>query len=89
MQRALEINATNQCNAAFERSSLRPFQISAYLAGCPARLGVNDRARVLAADCLKKRPDFTIRRWMAKVPFKNPADAAHMAESMRAAGLPE
>lgn len=74
---------------AFERPSVRPYHVSAYLAGCHAQLGAIDRARPLAAECLQKQPDFTIARWMAKVPFKNPADAAHLAECMRAAGLPD
>jgi TolB-like protein len=74
--------------AEFERASARPFQVSAYLAGCYARLGASDRARALAAGCLVERPDFTIGRWMAKDPFRDPADAAHLVECLRAAGLP-
>lgn len=73
----------------FELPSVRPFQASAYLAGCHARLGATDRARVLAAECLQTGPDFTIGRWQAKVPFKNPADLAHLTECLRATGLPE
>lgn len=74
---------------AFERPSVRPYHVSAYLAGCHAQLGAIDPARPLAAECLQNKPDFTIGRWMAKVPFKDPADVAHLAECMRAAGLPE
>jgi adenylate cyclase len=73
----------------FERASARPFQVSAYLSGCHTQLGAIDRARLLTSECLEKRPDFTISRWMAKVPFKDSADAAHVAECLRAAGLPE
>jgi adenylate cyclase len=73
----------------FERASKRPYQISAYLAGCHARLGASGRARVLAAECLERRPDFTISRWMAKQYFKDPADLARLVECLRAAGLPE
>jgi tetratricopeptide (TPR) repeat protein len=73
----------------FERASTCPYQVSAYLSGCHARLGAIDRTRVLAAECLAKRPDFTISRWMAKLPFKDPADTAHLTECLRAAGLPE
>jgi len=75
--------------AAFERPSGRPFYTAAYAAGCHAMLGAMDRARTLAAECLDKKPDFTIRRWMAKDPFKNPADADHIVECLRLAGLPE
>ena len=47
------------------------------------------RARLFAADCLERRPDFTIGRWLAKVPLKEPAESAHLAECLRAARLPE
>jgi tetratricopeptide (TPR) repeat protein len=73
----------------FERPSVRPFQALAYLAGCHARLGATDRARRLAAECLRMEPAFTISRWKTKVPFKNPADVAHMIECLRAAELPD
>jgi adenylate cyclase len=73
----------------FERASARPYQMSAYLAGCYARLGANGRARELAAECIERKPDFTASRWMAKMPFRNPDDVAHLSECLRAAGLPE
>lgn len=75
--------------AAFERASARPPHVSAYLAGCHARLGRRGRARQFAADCLERRPDFTIGRWLAKVPLKEPAESAHLAECLRVARLPE
>ncbi len=75
--------------AAFERASARRFWIAAYLAGCHARLGAVRRARVLVDECLEKKPDFTIGRWMAKEPYKDPADAEHLAECLRSAELPE
>src|SRR5262249_39678572 len=53
----------------FERAPERPYQLCAYLAGCHAQLGASGRARSVAAECLEKRPDFTISRWMAKEPF--------------------
>jgi TolB-like protein len=74
---------------AFERSSARPYHVCAYLAGCHVRLGAVGRSRALAAECLEKRPDFTIGRWMAKMPFKEPSDRAHLVDCLRAAGLPE
>ena len=74
--------------AAFERSPAHPFYVSAYLAGCHAQLGESGKARLIVGKCLHSRPDFTIARWMAKEPYKNPADAAHLAECLRAAGLP-
>jgi adenylate cyclase len=79
----------DQALAEFERSSARPYRIAAYMAGCHARLGTMDRARALAAQCLEEKPGFTIGRWVAKEPFKDPADAAHLVGCLRAAGLPE
>ena len=63
--------------------------MSADLAGCHARLKARSRARAAAAECLDKKPDFTIGRWLAKEVFKDPADTAHLAECLRAVGLPE
>ena len=61
----------------------------ALAAGCHARLNDFDRANAIAAECLNKEPDFSIKHFMAKEPFKFAADAAHLAESLRMAGLPE
>ncbi len=74
---------------AFERSYAGQFWTAAYMAGCHARLGATDRAKALAAECLEKKPDFTIGRWMTKEPFKDQADARHLIECLRNAGLPE
>ena len=73
----------------FERPSTREYWMAAYMAGCYARLGTMQSALALAAECLEKRPHFTISRWMRKEPFKDPADTAHLAACLRAAGLPE
>ena len=64
------------------------YRISALAAACHARLGDMDRARASAAACLAMKPDFSTRRHMMREPYKNPADAAHMAESLLLAGLP-
>ena len=64
------------------------YRISALAAACHARLGDMDRARASAAACLAMKPDFSTRRHMVREPYKNPADAAHMAESLLLAGLP-
>ena len=61
----------------------------ALAAGCHARLNDFDSANAIAAECLNKEPDFSIKHFMAKEPFKFAADAAHLAESLRMAGLPE
>jgi len=73
----------------FERIPVRNYRIPALMAGCHARLGDLDRARASAAECLMKRPDFSVRTYVSKEPFKNPAESAFLAESLRLAGLPE
>ena len=75
--------------AAFEHIPTRKYWASALMAGCHHRLANADRATVFVTECLALRPDFSIRRRMAKEPFKNPLDAAHVTESLRLAGLPE
>ena len=64
------------------------YRYAAVIAACQARLGNTERARFHAQECLAIRPGFTISHFLAKTPFRNPADAAHLAESMRLAGLP-
>jgi tetratricopeptide (TPR) repeat protein len=83
------LRSYEQALEAFERSSARPYRFVAYMAGCYARLGEMSRARVLAAECLVIKPDFTISRGIAKEPFQDPADIAHVVECLRAAGFPE
>jgi adenylate cyclase len=75
--------------AAFDYLTARPYRVAAYMAGCYARLAEFGRARVSAAECLAAKPNFSIGRFMSAYPFKNPADAADLAESMHSAGLPK
>jgi TolB-like protein/Tfp pilus assembly protein PilF len=59
----------------------------AYMAACCARLGRLDRARALAADLLRMRPDFTLSA--QEHYYKNAADAERLRDGLRMAGLPE
>jgi uncharacterized protein (DUF924 family)/TolB-like protein/class 3 adenylate cyclase len=72
-----------------EHPSNASYRISALKAGCHAQLGDIGSAAASAKECLAIKPEFTIRMFMSKEPFKNPADAAHQAESLRMAGLPD
>jgi TolB-like protein len=73
----------------FERIPLRTYYDAAYLAGCHARVGNFDRARALAAECLARQPNFSIRRLLIIQPYKLSSDSENLAESLRLAGLPE
>jgi TolB-like protein/tetratricopeptide (TPR) repeat protein len=75
--------------AAFDHLTIHPYRVSAYMAGCYAWLEEIDRARASASACLALKQDFSIAHFMTKQPFKDPADAANLAESMRMAGLPD
>ena len=75
--------------AAFESTATRDNRSAARMAGCHAQLGDIQRAAALAKECLNLRPGFSLGHFVSKEPFKNPVDAAHLAESLRMAGLPE
>ncbi len=75
--------------ATFGHLPTRGYMVAALVAGCHARLSDTKRARIFVTECLNAKPDFSIKRFMTKEPFKNPADAAHLAESLMMAGLPE
>jgi TolB-like protein/tetratricopeptide (TPR) repeat protein len=75
--------------AAFDDSPRRSYRVAALMAGCYARLADMEHARISVAECLAMKPDFSTGHFMAKQPFKNPADAARLTESLRMAGLPQ
>jgi TolB-like protein/tetratricopeptide (TPR) repeat protein len=74
--------------AVFEQIAPRPYRVAALVAACHARLGNAPAAEKNTASVLAMKPDFTISRFMTREPFKDPVDAAHLAESLRMAGLP-
>lgn len=74
--------------AMFEHLPLRNYRDAALMAGCHARLGDSERTRAFVAECLEKRPEFSIRQMMARLPFKLASDAEHLEQSLRLAGLP-
>ena len=67
----------------------RGYRVAALMAACHARLGDTKRALESATECVAMKPDFSTRQFMTKEPFKNPADAAHLADSLLMAGLPD
>ena len=73
----------------FDHMPARPHRTLALMAGCHARLNDIGRAKANVAECLAEKPDFSIKHYMSKEPFKVAADAARLAESLRMAGLPD
>jgi TolB-like protein/Flp pilus assembly protein TadD len=64
----------------------RPWTL-ARLAACCAQLGRMKEARAYAAEALRLKPDLCLSS--ADLPYKNSADADHVFEGMRKAGVPE
>ena len=73
----------------FEHLPAGQYRVAALMAGCHARLGDAESAAIRAAGCLATKPDFSIGHYVGKLPFKNPADAATLIESLHMSGLPE
>lgn len=67
----------------------RTSRTAAYMAACHGRLGQMDQARKLRDECLTSNPGFSIRQFVSKEPFRDPAEAEYLADSLRLAGLPE
>jgi TolB-like protein len=67
----------------------RPYRTLALICGCYARLDDIEHAKASVTECLAMKPDFSIHHYMSKEPYKFAADAAHLAESLQMAGLPD
>jgi len=51
--------------------------------------GREEEAKAMAAEYLMINPRFSVKRWEMGVPYKNRADAALLADTMRKVGLPD
>jgi TolB-like protein/tetratricopeptide (TPR) repeat protein len=87
-QALMALHRYDEALASFESMASRHYRTAAFAACCQARLGNLDQARSSAAACMAMKPDVSIRHFMAKEPFRNPADAAYQAESLLLAGFP-
>jgi len=73
----------------FAHVPLRTDRTTVYMAACHARLNQMDQARQICSECLSATPDFSIRQFVSKEPFRDPAETEYLAQSLRMAGLPE
>ena len=87
-QACMSLHRDEEALAMFEHITTHHYRTAAFAACCHVRLGKLDQARASADACVAMKPDFSTRHFMMKEPFKDPADAAHLAESLRLAGLP-
>jgi serine/threonine protein kinase/Tfp pilus assembly protein PilF len=85
----LALGRSQEALTMFERIPLRTYTDVAYLAACHARLGHLESARTVAAECLARRPDFSIRRLLSVEPYRLSSDAENLEQALRLAGLPE
>lgn len=88
-QTLMTLHRYEEALAMFDNLPAQRYRVAALRAGCHARLGHVEQARACAAACLASKPEFSIRHFLTREPYKDPADAAHLAESLRIAGLPE
>ena len=58
-------------------------------AACHARIGDEACASELATKVLRLNPGFSVKRFLATRCYQNPADAVHLADGLRLAGLPD
>ena len=75
--------------AVLGRSPTMPVWVRAYLAACHALAGRLEPARVLAAEVVRAALGFSLSRFVAKEPFRRPADRVSLREGLHKAGLPE
>ncbi len=61
----------------------------AWLAASYALAGKPDLASECAADLLRRMPNFSVARFVAKEPLRRADDKQHLADGLRKAGLPE
>ncbi len=73
---------------AFRKIVSPRYMHRAEVAACHARIGDQVCATELATAALRLNPDFTVDQYMRTRTYQDPADAAHLAEGLRAAGLP-
>ena len=73
----------------FAHVPLRTDRTTVYMAACHARLNQMNQARQICSECLSATPNFSIRQFVSKEPFRDPAETEYLAQSLRMAGLPE
>jgi len=73
---------------AYKKITSATYMHLAEMAACHARIGDTAGASELVTAVLQSKPDFTVDGFMRTRTFARPQDASHLAEGLRAAGLP-
>lgn len=74
---------------SMRRSTALSFWQQTWLAASYALADKPDLARECTADLLRRMPDFSVVRFLAKEPLMRPDDRQHLSDGLRLAGLPE
>ncbi|MHB9433541.1 MULTISPECIES: tetratricopeptide repeat protein [unclassified Mesorhizobium] len=75
--------------ANLSRSPQMPYWVEAYRSACYALMGKPELARECASNVLRKAPNFSSIRFVAKEGFQSPTDEQLLLEGLSKAGLPE
>jgi TolB-like protein/class 3 adenylate cyclase len=75
--------------ASLRRSTALSYWEQAWLTASYALADKPDLARDCAADLLRRMPEFSTARYLAKEPLARADDRQHLADGLRKAGLPE
>jgi len=87
-QALMNLHRYDEALAMLEQVTPRSLRVAVLQAGCHGRLHDAAGAAEAVATVLALKPGFSIARFMTREPFKNPEDAAHLAQSLELAGLP-
>ncbi len=78
--------ALASCKKALEQNPLDLF-VYVDLAATYMLMGNKERARVAAAEVLKRHPKFSIKHFVESIPFKKPSENELLINALRKAGL--
>ena len=88
-QALMSLDRHSEALAMLEQVTPRSLRVAALQAACHARCGHAAATAESVAAVLALKPTFSITRFMTREPFRDPADAARLSESLTLAGLPE
>jgi tetratricopeptide (TPR) repeat protein len=75
--------------AALGRSASQSYRSLVMQAASLVQLDRQGEAQQRAREALRAVPDFSIRNFMARRPFRRDEDRQHLSDALRKAGLPE
>lgn len=86
-QSLMVLSRYEEALAALARVSVPTYRVSAFRAGCSARLGKANQALAFVKDVHRQRPDFEVSKFLSKEPYQFEHDKAQLRESLALAGF--